>query len=117
MFPVVALVLILIAVILGILGNIRQDIKTLMAAVISILAGAVTDIGVLHLKVFFKFNREEICKKHIYLARSLHLFGQTYRTFYHTAVAEKINNTCLNGETVQKCDSETCFKKWYEIGK
>lgn len=39
MFPVVSLVMIIMAVILGIIGNIRKDIKTLLAAVISILGG------------------------------------------------------------------------------
>jgi len=91
MFPVVALVLILIAVILGILGNIRQDIKTLMAAVISILAGAVTDIGLLHITLFLKFYREENVNNSciVYLARSLHLLGQNYRTFNHSVAAGK----------------------------
>ena len=42
MFPVLSLVMITIAVILGILGNIRQDGKTFLAAIISILAGELT---------------------------------------------------------------------------
>lgn len=39
MFPVLSLVMITVAVILGVLGNIKQDVKTFLAAVISILAG------------------------------------------------------------------------------
>ncbi|XP_053389775.1 voltage-dependent calcium channel gamma-5 subunit-like isoform X2 [Mercenaria mercenaria] len=47
MFPVVALVMITIAVILGIIGNIRRDIKTLLAAVISILGGLTLAVGII----------------------------------------------------------------------
>ncbi|XP_060589165.1 voltage-dependent calcium channel gamma-5 subunit-like [Ruditapes philippinarum] len=47
MFPVVALVMITIAVILGIIGNIRRDIKTLLAAVVSILGGLTLAVGII----------------------------------------------------------------------
>lgn len=47
MFPVVALVMITVAVILGIIGNIRRDIKTLLAAVISILGGLTLAVGII----------------------------------------------------------------------
>ncbi|KAL4239580.1 regulation of AMPA receptor [Mactra antiquata] len=47
MFPVVSLVMIIVAVILGIIGNIRKDIKTLLAAVISILGGLTLAVGII----------------------------------------------------------------------
>ncbi|XP_052262711.1 voltage-dependent calcium channel gamma-5 subunit-like [Dreissena polymorpha] len=47
MFPVVSLVMITVAVILGILGNIRQDMKTLFAAVIFVLAGLMLAVGII----------------------------------------------------------------------
>ena len=39
LFPVCALVMITIGVIFGILGNVKQDFKTLLAAVVFILSG------------------------------------------------------------------------------
>jgi hypothetical protein len=39
LFPVLALVMMTVAIILSVLGNIRQDIKTMVAGVIYILAG------------------------------------------------------------------------------
>ncbi|KAK3590835.1 hypothetical protein CHS0354_024572 [Potamilus streckersoni] len=46
LFPVFSLVLLTIAVILGIIGNLKQDVRTLFASVISVLAGLSLAVGI-----------------------------------------------------------------------
>ncbi|KAL3875764.1 hypothetical protein ACJMK2_033682 [Sinanodonta woodiana] len=44
LFPVFSLVMLTMAVILGIIGNLKQDVRTLLASVISVIAGSYTYI-------------------------------------------------------------------------
>ncbi|KAJ8319351.1 hypothetical protein KUTeg_004442 [Tegillarca granosa] len=47
LFPVIALLLLIVGSILSVLGNIRQDCKTLIAAVIYILSGLSVAVGII----------------------------------------------------------------------